>query len=85
LRKISASTIDRLLKKTKANMKIKGTSGTMPNPFKLVQRSGLIRPKNPVIPDQETLIYPGGARRLFKNINARKYFVNKNNFQHNIL
>jgi hypothetical protein len=28
LRKISASTIDRLLKKTKANMKIKGTSGT---------------------------------------------------------
>ena len=28
LRKISAATIDRLLKKTKANMRIKGTSGT---------------------------------------------------------
>ena len=30
LRKISAATIDRLLKKTKAKMKIKGTSGTKP-------------------------------------------------------
>ena len=30
LRKISAATIDRLLKKTKARMKIKGTSGTKP-------------------------------------------------------
>jgi len=30
LRKISAATIDRLLKKTKAQMKIKGTSGTKP-------------------------------------------------------
>jgi hypothetical protein len=30
LRKISASSIDRLLKKTKAKMKIKGTSGTKP-------------------------------------------------------
>ena len=52
----------------------------MPNPFKLVQRSGFIRPKNPVASDQEILCHPGRARRLLKNINAGKYFVKKNNF-----
>ena len=36
----------------------------MRNPFKLVQRSGFIRPSDPVISDQGILVYPGEARRL---------------------
>ena len=50
------------------------TQNQMPNPFKLVQRSGFIRPKNPVASDQEILCHPGKSPAPFKKYKCRKIF-----------
>jgi hypothetical protein len=46
----------------------------LPNPFKLVQRSGIIRPMDPETSGQMILDYPGIARRLFAEYKSRLYF-----------
>ena len=46
----------------------------MPNPFKVVQRSGFIRPMNPETSGQKILDYPGKARCLFAEYKSRLYF-----------
>jgi hypothetical protein len=46
----------------------------MPNPFKVVQRSGFIRPMNPETSGQKILDYPGKARRLFAEYKSRFNF-----------
>ncbi len=46
----------------------------LPNPFKVVQRSGYIRPMNPETSGQKILDYPGKARRLFAEYKSRFNF-----------
>jgi hypothetical protein len=48
--------------------------GLLANPFKVVQRSGFIRPMDPETSGQKILDYPGKARRLFAEYKSRFNF-----------
>jgi len=46
----------------------------MPNPFKLVQRSGFIQPMSPETSGQKIRDYPSKAQRLFAEYKSRLLF-----------
>jgi hypothetical protein len=64
----------------RGEMDVIGNFLKVPNPFKLVQRSGFIRPLNPATSDQGFLPYPGLARRLFAEYKCRQCFCQQQYF-----